>query len=216
MRAVIYRLNTNSTPVKGMWTACYPLEGVLSSTLECYFDPACIELLVSNATAFTPLNATETSQFPPNTTVQDLINELMLEQWSFDVSPENYYTQCAPSKCTYSYAHRNDVLAITTTIIGLAGGLNTALRLIVPWLVQVILKLKRKFSLTAVDTSPTAMVWAEEATTPSKGIMSKCRTSNRENGSFRANRSCERYGNKLKATALDEPLGIRFFIKIIR
>ena len=35
----VYRLNTNSTLVKGMRTACYPLEGVLSSTLE--FNYSC-------------------------------------------------------------------------------------------------------------------------------------------------------------------------------
>ena len=35
----VSRLNTNSTLVKGMRTACYPLEGVLSSTLE--FNYSC-------------------------------------------------------------------------------------------------------------------------------------------------------------------------------
>ena len=55
----VYDLNVNSTPIKGMQVACFPLEGFLSSTLECYFDSSCFQRLVLNSSIFTPLNSTE-------------------------------------------------------------------------------------------------------------------------------------------------------------
>ena len=43
----INRLQMNSTRVNGMQTACYPVDGLLASTLECFFNSSCIQLLVS-------------------------------------------------------------------------------------------------------------------------------------------------------------------------
>ncbi|CAF4546740.1 unnamed protein product, partial [Rotaria sp. Silwood2] len=54
----VYSIKGNRTLVKGMRTDCYVSDGLLASTLECYYDSSCLELLVSDATAFTPLNAT--------------------------------------------------------------------------------------------------------------------------------------------------------------
>ena len=139
----VYHLNVNNTPIKGMQIACSPLEGFLSSTLECYFDATCLELLVSNSSIYTPLNSTTPSQYFPNTTIEDLISELLVEQWSFDSSPSNYFRQCGPLTCEYSYSHRNSFLIIVITVISLFTGLNTALRLIIPWIVRNLSKLKR-------------------------------------------------------------------------
>lgn len=193
----VYHLNANGTLVKGMQTACYPLEGVMASTLECYFDSSCLQLLVGNSTPFTPLDSTRPSRFPPNTTVKDLLYELMAEQWSFDVFPEDYYIQCAPLTCTYSYTHRNTVLSITTTIITIFGGLSIALQLMLPWFIQLMLKMRRKFTLNAVDPSQMALTWAKPAAVPVKAIMRKYSTFNGERGSFQVYRRFERPGSKV-------------------
>ncbi|CAF3031384.1 unnamed protein product, partial [Rotaria sp. Silwood2] len=54
----VYSVKGNRTLVKGMRTDCYASDGLAVSTLECYYDSSCLELLVLDATAFTPLNAT--------------------------------------------------------------------------------------------------------------------------------------------------------------
>lgn len=147
----IYDLNITNVRIKGMQTGCYPLEGLLASTLECYYDLSCFQLLASNSTVFVPLNTTQTTRFPLNTTVEELINELMLEDWSPIINSKSYYTKCAPSVCTYSLAHRNTLLSIITTIISVIGGLNNVLRLIIPLLVAWTLKLKLKFFRATSD-----------------------------------------------------------------
>lgn len=165
----IYDLTMNSTPVKGMQVACSPLESFLSSTLECYFDSSCLQLLVPDLTNFVPLNSSTTSRFFPNTTMEDLVGDLLVEEWSFNFSAEAYFDQCAPRTCGYSYTHRNTFLTIITTLTSIFGGLNTVLRLIIPWLVRFIFKLKQKFIRTSMNTPQTMTTWAESPPTePSK------------------------------------------------
>ena len=60
----IYDMSMNNTPIKGMQVACTPLEGVLSSTLECYFDPSCIQLLVTNASIVKPFEFNTANSIP--------------------------------------------------------------------------------------------------------------------------------------------------------
>ena len=164
----VYHLNIDSTPVKGMHIACYPLEGWLLSTLECYFDSTCLQLLVPNSTAFVPLNSSKISRFPPNTTMDDLVADLLVEQWSYNFSAESYFHQCAPATCEYSYTHRNTYLTVITTITSIFGGLNTIFRLIIPWLIRFMFKLKQKFIRSSPDASETVTTWVEPAVVPRK------------------------------------------------
>ena len=48
------------------------------------------------------------------------------------------------------------------------GGLNTLLRVLVPWLAQLMLKLKRKFSHTAANSPQIAPSRTEAASVPGK------------------------------------------------
>ncbi len=57
---------------------------------------------------------------------------------------ERYYNQCQPAQCTYIYDTRNDVIYIVTTLFGIAGGLTTVLKLILPRLIRLIMKKKEE------------------------------------------------------------------------
>lgn len=41
------KLTENTPSVKGFFAGCTPLEGILSSTLDCLYDMECIQLLIS-------------------------------------------------------------------------------------------------------------------------------------------------------------------------
>ncbi|CAF3657481.1 unnamed protein product [Adineta steineri] len=73
-----------------------------------------------------------------NSTIEELVDELMVEEWNSSTIYDGYYNECQPSKCSYSYQTRNDLIYIITTVIGLVGGLITVLKLIVPRVVQLI------------------------------------------------------------------------------
>ncbi|CAF1691029.1 unnamed protein product, partial [Adineta ricciae] len=65
--------------------------------------------------------------FSKNTTIEELLNELMVEKWNLSSSYKNYYNECHPSECSYSQTVQNSGIYIVTTVIGLIGGLITAL-----------------------------------------------------------------------------------------
>jgi hypothetical protein len=145
----IYEYST-STPifnVPNFYIGCYVIQSLLQSTLECFYDQECIDQLQSfiswspsiNPTA---LNASLSSLYSVNSSVGDLIDKLMIEQW--DVSPlyERYYNECRPTQCTYKLETNNDIIYIVTTLFGIAGGLSTVLKIILPRLVKLVRKKK--------------------------------------------------------------------------
>jgi hypothetical protein len=79
-----------------------------------------------------------------NSTIKELLDSLMIEQWNVSPIFENYYNECQPIKCTYILDTNNDMIYIFTTLFGIAGGLTTVLRLILPRLIKLIRKKKQQ------------------------------------------------------------------------
>ncbi|CAF4287701.1 unnamed protein product [Rotaria sp. Silwood2] len=52
----------------------------------------------------TALDLSLPSRLSEKSAIQELINGLMIEQWSLSMIYERYYNACQPIKCTYSYA----------------------------------------------------------------------------------------------------------------
>jgi hypothetical protein len=75
-----------------------------------------------------------------NSSIKELVDKLMIEQW--DVSPlyETYYNECRPTQCTYKLETNNDIIYIITTLFGVAGGLSTVLKIIIPRLIKLVRK----------------------------------------------------------------------------
>ncbi|CAF1632663.1 unnamed protein product [Rotaria sp. Silwood1] len=105
----------------GMMSGCYPLESILQTKLYCFYDQNCID---SNGN-FTRLNIStlKKSQFDLNSTVQLILNNLMIEEYKSDLSYENYFNQCRPLSCSYSYIKTHDVTETVISLISLYGGL---------------------------------------------------------------------------------------------
>ena len=122
-------------PSKGMMTGCYPLEALLQSTFECFYDQECIDF---NG-IFKALNSSLSisSKFAANTTIELILNELMVENYSINISYERYYAQCTPWSCSYLYIQRHTAMDILTSLISLYSGLV----IIFQWIVTVIIRI---------------------------------------------------------------------------
>ncbi|CAF1689397.1 unnamed protein product, partial [Adineta ricciae] len=57
---------------------------------------------------------------------------LFVEEWINSTSFEQYYHECSPNQCDYTYEERFSVSYIITTIAGIIGGLSVALKILVP------------------------------------------------------------------------------------
>jgi hypothetical protein len=92
----------------------------------------------------TPLDASLLNVYYANSTIKELIDKMMIEQWHATTVFENYYNECQPIQCIYTFETKNDVIYILTTMFGIAGGLVTVLELVVPRFVNIIMYCIRK------------------------------------------------------------------------
>ncbi len=139
--------------VPGFYMGCYVLEALLQSTLECFYNQTCINRLQmyyssSSAINVTALDSSSPSNYSQSSTIRDLVENLMIEQWNVSTMYERYYNECRPTQCTYNIETRNDLIYIFTTLFGIVGGLITVLKLVVPRLVKLVRK-KRELPRSA-------------------------------------------------------------------
>ena len=136
-------LFSDTWDVPGFYRGCFILESVLASRLTCLFNRTCLQELdlhwqSRHTMNVTPLQSSILSQFTPITTMETIMNSLMVDQWKWSVKHETYFRICQPSECTYTIFNRRNLILIVTTLIGLFGGLVTSLKLIIPSVVRFI------------------------------------------------------------------------------
>lgn len=126
---------------------CLPTESTLASTLECWYDSFCFTFVRNSYIAkgiigidgILPLNTDVPSRFARDATMRMMMNELLLENWTIHTSYDQFYNTCAPASCMYTIEQRFDWFFVIVTILGVYGGLNKTLRLVVPVIVPLIL-----------------------------------------------------------------------------
>ena len=140
----------------GMVQGCYVIDSLFLSTLECLYSTCCLSVLYyyMNAT-YSTLNTDSSwfdarplvydptsSRFAPNTSVDGIVRQMMIEEHSSSSSFEQYYETCAPTHCFYPVSkHKKNFAEISITSISTLSGLTVALRIIAPLLVKSSLHL---------------------------------------------------------------------------
>ncbi|CAF1409800.1 unnamed protein product [Adineta steineri] len=137
--------------ITGLKMGCTSSESFLSSTLECFYDLSCINLIQSYTSIFDehdianasePLSITD-SRFLMNTTIMDLINDLFVDQWSTTINYSAYFDQCSPTFCSYTYVQQFNSLYTVTVSLGFYGGLSFILKWICPKIIYYLFKLNQ-------------------------------------------------------------------------
>ncbi|CAF3330596.1 unnamed protein product [Rotaria sp. Silwood2] len=133
---------------EGMMAGCYALEALLQTTLQCFYDQNCVD---SNE-IFTKLNIStlETSRFKLNSTIQSILNNLMVEEYKSDLSYEKYFNECSPSSCSYSYVQSYDATQAIISLISLYGGFVIITRCLAIIIVKIYRHYKNR--VTPVET----------------------------------------------------------------
>ena len=122
--------------VDGINVGCLTLQAVLQSNLSCLYNTSCLTRLYNylhdspypiNTNDITALHVPSSSLSLP--TMQELVNNLMIDQWPLVVSFESYFNMCSSQTCTYTYARQLDVIFMMTTTVSFLGGIVTILML---------------------------------------------------------------------------------------
>ncbi|CAF1468531.1 unnamed protein product [Adineta steineri] len=136
--------------IDGMVFGCYLLETVLLSSLSCFYSETCITNVRNLLGALPPtpqqLNNSLT-RFSVNDTIETMAYQMFIESWTSNVSYENFYESCSPNYCVYTYRSRFDVTEMLTTFLSVFAGLSFGIRFVVPYLVKIFQKIKRRFCI---------------------------------------------------------------------
>lgn len=133
---------TSSWDVPGFSLGCFVLEALRQSDLNCFFNQTCLEdfqshLQTDRIWQLTALDSALLQRFDASTRVEQMINALMVDEWTWAVSHAKYFEGCQPKECSYTRISRESWTNIVTKLVGMIGGLITALKLIVPRVVQL-------------------------------------------------------------------------------
>ncbi|CAF0966699.1 unnamed protein product [Adineta ricciae] len=145
----------NNTLVDGLYIGCYPVETMLQSSLQCFYNQTCLQMILSYFGEL-PKNMTlrvlsVSSQYGIDETIQEMVDRLFVNQWIINQSYENYFLKCQPTYCTYSYTEYFNIFYTITTILGLFDGVTVLLRLIVPLVIYFIFRI---FYKTKISNCP--------------------------------------------------------------
>jgi hypothetical protein len=108
--------------------------------MQCFYDKRCLNVIQSQLNnSFTNQSIfLLPSQYLVNDTLETIILQLFIEEWNEHISFVDYFNQCNPTVCVYTYEKRLDVIYVITLLVSLCGGLTVALKLIVPFVVKLV------------------------------------------------------------------------------
>ncbi|CAF1466190.1 unnamed protein product [Adineta steineri] len=86
---------------------------------------------------------TGASRFPINTTINDLVNDLFVENWLTAVNYSLYFDQCSPKLCSYTYIQELNSFYTVTSVLSISGGIMFILKWISPILVRLLVAINR-------------------------------------------------------------------------
>ena len=130
----------------GINVGCYVVEAFLRSDLRCFFDANCIAKLThalefSSSPAYSSPSPyrINSSRYRPEASLQELVSNLMIEEWHIETFYDQYFKICQPDECTVTYVSRGNAVFIITTVISLTGGLTEIYNFLTPIVVGLVL-----------------------------------------------------------------------------
>ncbi|CAF1039070.1 unnamed protein product [Adineta ricciae] len=119
------------------------------SNLERLYNQTC----VSHIQQFIDSTLTESNFTKPqlstssnNVSIESLTNDLFVQSWTNESSYQLYFNQCQPWICEYLIESHLEMVYIITTILGLIGGLNTILHLLLPIIFSSVFNIRNYFT----------------------------------------------------------------------
>ncbi|CAF3909696.1 unnamed protein product, partial [Adineta steineri] len=132
--------------IPGMRLTVSPVRSVLISTLECFYNETCLSHIIDEINSSVSLTNFSTLRLPSsamneseNDTIDMWAKKLFIRDWYNQTSSyESYFNQCRPLSCEYSYQIQFKIIDAITRITGTLGAVNFVLKLLVPYLMNLL------------------------------------------------------------------------------
>jgi len=130
--------------LSGLVIGCLPIESLFHSTLECFYNQTCLDLIrhsIDSSKTFSILR--KPSNFSRETTFENLTKQMFIEEIRINQSYSTYFQQCQPLLCQFNQKQKQDFLEIFTSIVSFYGGLTVILHFLVRYLVGKLRKTRQ-------------------------------------------------------------------------
>lgn len=139
--STVVRKKTSNLSVPGILVGCYALESLQQSDFRYFYeqknvDSLCRAVGLARGCEQRALDPTNTEDFSQDEPIGRILERMMINRWTQNVSYENYFDRCQPTECRYSFTEKVDVLFIITSVTALIGGLTNALQFLIPLFVR--------------------------------------------------------------------------------
>ena len=162
IEATFIDINSSKTnPIPGLKMGCTPSESFLQSTLQCFYNSSCIDLIeeyVNSNTSFSLSLSNDSSRFPINTSIINLLDDLLIENWSISINYSLYFDGCSPSQYSYSYIQKFNSLYTITQLLSLCGGLTVVLRWISPTFIYLLFNIYQRWKRRTNRVHPICII----------------------------------------------------------
>ncbi len=91
------------------------------------------------------MNYSLPSQYSWNKTIiDDLVKQLFIEKWKTSINYTNYFYECSPSQCIYTYVEQANLFYSITALMSLFSGLTVILGRLCPMVIKLSWKILRR------------------------------------------------------------------------
>ena len=135
--------------VPGLSNQCDLLD-FSNDDLECFYNPSCVQMLIDRRLyeyehIYLPVDLSNITAIDPNLFANSFpdyivlaaIRKAFVAESAIKTNYSTYFAECGVETCSYIIQQKSPVILIVTTVIGLLGGLNITLRLMVSPLIMI-------------------------------------------------------------------------------
>ncbi|CAF3450141.1 unnamed protein product, partial [Rotaria socialis] len=140
-------INSSHWMMPGLNIGCSIIDTIQNSTLQCLYNQTCIDLLqlfiqrsperLPNNINVTALNSMLHTRYPPDTSILRMSDQLFFQEGLIEISYVEFYKQCAPNYCSYTFEKHSNFLVIISRILALWGGLTLSFGFLAPCIVRL-------------------------------------------------------------------------------
>ena len=127
--------SSNKIHLPGLKIGCTSSDSFLSSTLECFYNQSCVDI-IEKYTNYSNSLQSLSNQSRINLTIYELVKNLFIDQLLTRKNYSAYYEICSPSLCSYNYIQKFNLVYTIYFLLGFQGGLTIVLRWICPRIIQ--------------------------------------------------------------------------------
>ena len=127
--------------VPGLYVGCLPIQSLFRSSLDCLYNQTCFDRINMDRLSVSSLSAPSNPALSINRTIEQLVDNALDLDWSVKIDFTKFYDECLPTSCSYSIIRRKEAVQIIISLLGLYGGLTVSLRVLVPYIIAIMLKM---------------------------------------------------------------------------